>query len=303
MNGPDGPLEAVLPAPAKINLFLRITGRRADGYHLLQSVFQFIDLCDRVHLRVRADGQMRRTLDLPGVSAEQDLTLRAARALQAHTGCALGVDISVDKHIPLGGGLGGGSSDAATVLVGLNRLWRLHLDEDTLAAIGLGLGADVPVFVRGRAAWAEGVGERLHPVCLDEPHYVLLLAPCAVPTAAVFGAADLTRDCPPLTIRGFPSRAGVLRARDLMRAGNVCEAVARRLYAPVGQCLDALAGREVARMSGTGAACFALASAAPDGLEALARTRGWTVHRVRGLVTSPLPGAVQRLRSARHIGV
>ena len=152
------------PAPAKLNLFLHIVGRRPDGYHELQTCFQFIDLCDEITIEVRADGRIRRITDMPGVAEETDLCVRAARALQAASGCTLGADLSVRKRIPMGGGLGGGSSDAATCLAALNQLWQLHWPTEDLAALGLKLGADVPVFVHGRAAWAEGVGERLTPL-------------------------------------------------------------------------------------------------------------------------------------------
>jgi 4-diphosphocytidyl-2-C-methyl-D-erythritol kinase len=171
------------PAPAKLNLFLHITGRRADGYHLLQTVFQLLDWGDTVRLSPRTDGVVRRLQALPGVDAADDLAMRAALALRASSGTQLGADIAIDKQIPLGGGLGGGSSDAATTLVALNELWGTGLDVDALAAIGLGLGADVPVFVRGCSAWAEGVGEVLTPLDLPERWYVVLDPGVQVPTA------------------------------------------------------------------------------------------------------------------------
>src|SRR5271169_128351 len=195
------------PAPAKLNLFLHILGRRADGYHELQTCFQFLDLCDEISIRVRSDGGIRRGAGAAGVAAEVDLCVRAARALQSAAGCPLGADISVVKRIPMGAGLGGGSSDAATCLVALNQLWDLNLSVDELAALGLKLGADVPVFVRGRAAWAEGIGERLTPLYPPlapfEANYVILKPNMGVGTAEVFQDLELTRNSAPITIHGF----------------------------------------------------------------------------------------------------
>lgn len=235
------------PAPAKINLFLHIVGRRADGYHLLQTHFQFLDHGDDIHVRVREDGELRRVNDLPGVPAAQDLVIRAAAALRAATGCKLGADIEVVKRLPMGGGLGGGSSNAATVLVALNRLWGTGLDEDALAALGLALGADVPVFVRGQAAWAEGVGEHLTPLPAEEPWCLVIHPGCEVPTVTVFKHPDLTRDTPAMTIAALPPTL----------THNDCEPVTRRLYPAVGAALDWLDGHAPARMSGTGACLFA----------------------------------------------
>jgi 4-diphosphocytidyl-2-C-methyl-D-erythritol kinase len=191
------------PAPAKLNLTLRVLGRREDGYHRLQTLFQFIDYCDWLSFTPRADGQIRLLTEISGVPAAADLSVRAARRLQAATDCTLGVDLSLDKRLPLGGGLGGGSSDAATTLVALNRIWGTGLSEDDLAALGLALGADVPVFVRGRAAWGEGVGEHLTPVEVPEPWYLVMAPACAVPTAAVFADPELTRNSPSIKIADF----------------------------------------------------------------------------------------------------
>jgi 4-diphosphocytidyl-2-C-methyl-D-erythritol kinase len=188
------------PAPAKLNLFLHIVGRRADGYHLLQTVFQLLDWGDTVRLRIRTDGKIRRDSDISGVPAESDLCLRAAAALRERAGRPAGVDIALDKRIPLGGGLGGGSSDAATVLVALNALWATGLSIDELADVGLGLGADVPVFVRGHSAWAEGVGERLTPISLPRRDYVIVDPRVSVATTALFQAPELTRNSPPMTM-------------------------------------------------------------------------------------------------------
>ena len=194
-----------LPAPAKLNLMLRVVGRRTDGYHLLQTVFQFIDYCDWIELAARHDGRICLANPLPGVPAESDLTVRAASLLRATAGdVSLGADIKVEKNLPMGGGLGGGSSDAATTLLGLNSLWNLGLSLEALAEIGLRLGADVPVFVRGYAAWGEGVGEKLIPLPeLPEPWYVVICPPCHVATGAIFSSDDLTRDSKPITIADF----------------------------------------------------------------------------------------------------
>jgi 4-diphosphocytidyl-2-C-methyl-D-erythritol kinase len=260
------------PAPAKINLFLHIVGRRTDGYHLLQTVFQFVDLCDGLRFAPRADGLIRLLTPLPGVPAEQDLCVRAARALQAHTGCRAGVDIELTKRIPMGGGLGGGSSDAATTLLVLNHLWGLALARAQLAAIGLALGADVPVFIGGQAAWAEGVGERLTPIALDEPWYVLVDAGVSVATASVFGHPKLTRNTPRITISSF--RAGA--------AGNDCLAVVRALYPELDAAYRWLAGFGRAQLSGTGGCMFLRFDERSAAQALLARLpapwRGWVVR-------------------------
>ena len=245
------------PAPAKLNLFLHIVGRHGDGYHRLQTAFQLLDWGDTVRLRVRADGSLHRVEPLPGVAPEDDLAMRAAFALRAATGCALGADIAIDKRIPSGGGLGGGSSDAASTLVGLNALWGSGLDEDALAAIGLGLGADVPVFVRGRSAWAEGLGERLTPLALAGRWYVVVDPGVQVPTAQLFAAPDLTRDSPHLTIPLFVSGAAT---------ANVFEPVVRARFVEVGRALDWLNGHAAARLSGSGGCIFAAVGSREAGL-------------------------------------
>lgn len=236
------------PAPAKINLFLHIVGRREDGYHLLQTIFQFIDLCDTLHVDLRRDGEIRRSGGLPGLPPEADLTVRAARLLQEYTGTRLGADLRIDKRIPAGGGLGGGSSDAATALWALNCLWDLQLDVDTLAELGLRLGADVPVFVRGQAAWGEGVGELLTPLDPPTPWYLVVVPPVHISTAEVFTDPALTRNCQPLKISGFLSGD---------HAVNVCEPVVRRRQPEVAEALDWLGAHAPARMSGTGSSIFA----------------------------------------------
>lgn len=238
--------EIELAAPAKLNLMLHITGRRDDGYHLLETVFQFVELADRISISLREDGVIRRLGDSP-VPAADDLAVRAARLLARRADVRLGADIRVNKQIPIGGGLGGGSSDAASCLLGLNRLWELEMDQRELAAIGLELGADVPVFVMGNAAWASGVGEVLEPVDLPCPWYLVIDPGISVSTARVFASPELTRNCDPSTIRGFLQGAGK----------NVCEPVARELYPEVGSALDWLRQHGDARLSGTGGCIFA----------------------------------------------
>src|SRR3984885_14901111 len=241
---------SVWPAPAKLNLFLHILGRRPDGYHELQTCFQFVDLCDEITIEVRGDGRIRRVADIADVAEDADLCVRAARALQTAAACPLGADISVLKRIPMGGGLGGGSSDAATCLVALNHLWQLHWSVDDLAALGLQLGADVPVFVRGRAAWAEGIGERLTPLYAPlapfEANYLILKPNVGVGTADVFRDPELTRNSAPITIHGFLASGG----------RNDCLGVVRRRYPEVAHALDWLSVFGSARLTGTGACVF-----------------------------------------------
>ena len=252
-----------LPAPAKLNLFLHVVGRRPDGYHELRTVFQFIDLADRVRLARRADGLVRRTTVTPGVAEADDLAVRAARLVREEFGIGEGVDVGVEKRIPLGGGLGGGSSDAASTLVGLDRLWGLGMDADRLAALAVRLGADVPVFVRGLAAWAEGVGERLAPLTLEQPWYVLIVLPFAVSTAAVFRAPALTRNSPGIRMESlFRSGPGTPQSplpigRLLDATRNDCEPVVREMHPRVGDALDWLSRYSRARLTGTGATVFA----------------------------------------------
>ncbi|MGC2032966.1 MAG: 4-(cytidine 5'-diphospho)-2-C-methyl-D-erythritol kinase [Steroidobacteraceae bacterium] len=278
------------PAPAKLNLFLHILGRRPDGYHELQTCFQFVDLCDEISLDVRADGRIRRITAVADVAEEADLCVRAARALQSAAGCALGADISVLKRIPMGGGLGGGSSDAATCLVALNHLWQLSWPIDDLAALGLKLGADVPVFVRGRAAWAEGIGERLTPLyppeAPSEANYLILKPNIGVSTAEVFQDIELTRNSAPITIHGFLASGG----------RNDCLSVVRRRYPEVARALDWLSGFGPARLTGTGACVFLACEMPARGREILRELPpGWNGFLVRGLNDSPL---LERLATA-----
>ena len=269
------------PAPAKLNLFLHVTGRRADGYHELQTLFQLIDLCDELTFTPLPGGRIERGHGAAGVAPEADLVVRAALALKQATGSDGGVRIEVRKHIPMGGGLGGGSSDAATTLLALNQLWDLKLSVAELAAIGLPLGADVPVFVEGSSAWAEGVGERLTPVTLPEAWYVLIHPRVHVSTAGVFQSPELTRNSPLITIRAFFDSGG----------RNDCEPVVRRHYPEVAEALDWLSRRAPAHLTGTGACVFA---ACPDAITAdrLAAhvPERWTSYVARGLNTSPVHG-------------
>ncbi len=238
---------AYWPAPAKLNLMLRVVGRRDDGYHLLQTVFQFLEIHDRLAYRLRDDGEIRRLRELAGTDPDQDLTLRAARLLREHCGTRRGVEIDLDKRLPMGGGLGGGSSDAATTLVALNRLWGCGLDRDELARLGLRLGADVPVFVYGHAAWGEGVGEHLQAIVLPESWYLLLFPGCHVSTAEIFRHPELTRNSTPVKISDFFS--GDER--------NDCEPLVRRLYPRVDAAMAGLGQIARARLTGTGATVFA----------------------------------------------
>lgn len=274
------------PAPAKLNLFLRIPGRRDDGYHLLQTVFRLLDWGDTVHLRVRSDGRIERHgASVPGVAAEDDLLVRAARALQQASGTTLGADLRVDKRIPAGGGFGGGSSDAATVLVVLDALWGTGLEVGRLAAIGLGLGADVPVFVRGANAWAEGVGERLQPIDLPPAWYLLADPGVRVQTATLFQAPELTRDALPVTMSDFAS------GRQL---GNVFEPVLRGREPAVESVFAALARFGTPRLTGTGSGCF-VEFATPAAAEAaLAQApQGLRARVVAGAPRSPLLDALE----------
>ena len=253
------------PAPAKLNLFLHVVGRRADGYHLLQSVFRLIDRADTVHLELRDDGRVVREGDLPGVPEDWDLTVRAARLLQAHAPAGAGVSIRLDKVLPMGGGLGGGSSDAATVLLALNRLWQANLPRATLQQLALQLGADVPVFVFGQTAFAEGVGEILCPVSAPPAWYVVLMPPVQVPTAAIFAAPELTRNTPALKIAPFSAGMGhttlhglqPIESRSPLVGHNDLQPVVISRYPEVARHLEWLAQFGEARMTGSGACVFA----------------------------------------------
>ena len=267
------------PAPAKLNLILHITGQREDGYHLLQTVFQFLDFSDMLDFTIRDDGVISRQSKWRGVVEEDDLIVRAAKALQQESGCQLGVDIHLEKRLPAGAGLGGGSSDAATTLVALNHLWRLGFTVDKLADIGLKLGADVPVFVRGHAAWAEGIGEQLTPIEPKEFWYLVVQPDCCVSTMEVFNSSNLTRNTP------------AIRIRDFLRDGghNDCESVVKDLYQEVAEALEWLDQFAVAKMTGTGSCVFAgfdKQQQAESVYENL--PQGWEGFVAKGLNHSPL---------------
>lgn len=235
------------PAPAKLNLLLKITGRRSDGYHLLQTVFQFLDYGDTIDFELTRDGRVTRANAIQGLAEQDDLVVRAARLLQQVAGCSKGARILVEKRLPMGAGLGGGSSDAATTLVALNRLWSLHLSTAELMEMSAGLGADVPVFVSGKASWAEGIGEQLSEVTLAENYYLVVTPPVHVSTAEIFNDENLTRNAAPITIRDF-----LAGCRD-----NDCLPVVERRYPVVIEALEWLGLDAPAYMTGTGASVFA----------------------------------------------
>lgn len=272
------------PAPAKLNLFLHVVGQRSDGYHLLQTVFQFIDLSDTVSIRLRHDGAITRANPLPGVAPEDDLTVRAARLLQQTTRTSMGAEIALDKRLPMGGGLGGGSSDAATVLLALNALWQTRLSRVRLQILALQLGADVPVFVFGQNAFAEGVGEKLEAIVLPPRWYVVLAPPAHVATAAVFADPELTRNSIPITISDFSAGAG---HNDL--APVVC-----KKYPAVAAYLAGLGQFGSARMTGSGACVFAAFESQAAAQHVLAQLppdwRGWLAQ---GLERHPLYGLAE----------
>ncbi|MGA4636347.1 4-(cytidine 5'-diphospho)-2-C-methyl-D-erythritol kinase [Pseudomonas solani] len=238
--------QLILPAPAKLNLMLHILGRRADGYHELQTLFQFLEHGDELGFTLRQDGEIHLRTEVPGVPHDSNLIVRAARRLQQESGTRLGADIWLNKRLPMGGGIGGGSSDAATTLLGLDHLWQTHLGEDRLAELGLALGADVPVFVRGRAAFAEGVGERLQPVTLPEPWFLVAVPQVFVSTAEVFTDPELTRNTPPINLRSLLEGGG----------RNDCQPVVEKRYPDVRNALILLNNFTAARLTGTGACVF-----------------------------------------------
>ena len=235
-----------LPAPAKLNLMLHIVGQRSDGYHLLETVFQFLDYADTLHFQQRNDGQIILHSDIPGVAHDDNLIVRAARLLQTASQSRFGADIWLDKKLPVGGGIGGGSSNAATTLVGLNHLWRTQLPLQQLADLGLSLGADVPVFVLGRAAFAQGIGEKLEPINLPEPWYLVAVPPVSISTAEIFSDPRLTRDTPSTNMRTVLKQSG----------HNDCQAVVEMRYPDVRNALILLNKFVEARLTGTGSCIF-----------------------------------------------
>ena len=266
-------------APAKLNLFLHITGQREDGYHLLQTVFQFLDYADSITLSLRDDGEINRLTELTGVTAENDLVVKTAKLLQKYCDSHLGVDISVDKILPMGGGLGGGSSNAASVLVALNYLWDCGLNQEKLMQLGVQLGADVPVFIFAQSAWAEGVGERLKEVDLPEKWYLVLKPPINVSTAEVFSNSQLRRDCATITIRDFLTG----------QTENVCEKPVREMYPEVDRALTDLAKFGESRLTGTGACVFAAFDSKEEAEKALTGlSEKWDGFVAKGMNQTPL---------------
>lgn len=284
------------PAPAKLNLFLHVCGRRPDGYHLLQTVFQLIDRGDLLHFTLRADGHIQRTTDVPGVPEEQDLIVRALRLLQAefarrHGRHPPGIDVAVEKILPMGGGLGGGSSDAATALMAANYLWQAGLGREELMALGLPLGADIPFFIFGQTAFAEGVGEALQPVDVPDCWYVVIEPGVSVPTAAIFSAEDLTRNTEPITIadfsRGFGCPTNAFGRNDL-------QAVATRLFPPVAEAVQWLGRYGNARMTGSGACVFCAFSSESRADEVLSNVPSvWRAWKAKSLARHPLSKVLQ----------
>ncbi len=287
----------ILPAPAKLNLFLHITGRRDDGYHCLQTLFALLDHGDTLTFEPAETLQL--LCDNPDVPCDDsNLILRAATFLQQHTGSQQGARISLTKRLPMGGGVGGGSSDAATALLGLNQLWGLELSLDTLARLGLSLGADVPVFVHGKSAWAEGVGEQITPVSLPNAHFLVIHPEIHVSTARIFGDRELTRDTP---ISKLPASLEAVLTRDFH---NDCEAVAKRHFPEIGKTLDWLRQHTGnARMTGTGACCFARLTGSQQGQQLLQQLpQHWTGFVARSRNTSPLHEALARFRETQNSG-
>ena len=267
------------PAPAKLNLFLHITARRADGYHLLQTLFQFLDYGDSLDFRLRDDGRITRPAGPAGIAEADDLAVRAAQLLRERSGTQQGADLHLHKRLPHQAGLGGGSSDAATTLVALNRLWDARLSTAELAALALKLGADVPVFVYGQAAWAEGVGEILTPADPPEPWYLVIQPDCRIATREIFQAPDLTRNSAPITIASFYAGDG----------HNDFEAVVRKRYPAVADALDWLNRRALARLTGSGACVFAAFEREADARRELSGLpHGWRGFVARGRNRSPL---------------
>jgi len=279
--------QLTLRSPAKLNLFLHIVGRRDDGYHLLQSVFQLIDWCDTIHLKRISENQVRRVNPIPGVPSEQDLVVRAANLLKDFYKLDAGVEISLQKEIPMGAGMGGGSSDAATTLIGLNALWNLNLSKETLCALGLKLGADVPFFIFGQNAFVEGIGEKIQAISLATPYFLVIFPNQGIPTASIFQDPELTRDHAQITIDGF-------LASPLLYQSNDCQAVAMRICPEVKQALNwitQMVPGSQPRMSGSGSSVFAVLDPKTDTakLENLLQNlpKGWIGRVVRGLNKNP----------------
>ncbi|MCK5726463.1 MAG: 4-(cytidine 5'-diphospho)-2-C-methyl-D-erythritol kinase [Thiotrichaceae bacterium] len=268
-----------LPAPAKLNLFLHITGQRDDGYHELQTVFQFLDYSDQITLTRTNDGRIKRLSEHPLVPEQDDLIIRAAKLLQVYSGTSFGVELSLEKKLPMGGGLGGGSSDAATVLLGCNKLWSLNLSRSILAKIGLQLGADIPVFIHGYSAWAEGVGEQLTPINPPQKWYLIVRPNVSISTVEIFRHKGLTRDCEPLTIADFQAGHGT----------NVLEPVVRKLSFEVDDAINWLSAYSPVRMTGSGSCIFASFDDKQSAQEVFALLPNiWEGFVAKGVNCSPL---------------
>jgi 4-diphosphocytidyl-2-C-methyl-D-erythritol kinase len=276
-------------APAKLNLFLHITGRRPDGYHALQTVFQLIDWGDVLHFTLREDGRVHRKTEVPGVPEESDLVVRAAMLLKAHTGSPLGVDIEIEKRLPMGAGLGGGSSDAATTLLALNRLWKLELARDVLQSLALQLGADVPFFVFGKNAFAQGVGEALEAVQLPPRCFLVVTPKAHVPTAAIFSDKSLTRDSEAVTITDFLAQQSCDARWPESYGRNDMQPVVVGKYAEVAQVLEWFETIAPARMTGSGSSVFAAFRSIAEAEAAQAKLPAdWVSAVASSLDTHPL---------------
>jgi 4-diphosphocytidyl-2-C-methyl-D-erythritol kinase len=286
------------PAPAKLNLFLHVTGRRADGYHLLQSVFQLIDHGDTLHFDLRDDDRIVRTTEVPGVPQDQDLIVRALRLLQAeyarrHGRLPPGIEVAIEKILPMGGGLGGGSSDAATALMAANHLWQAGLSQQELMVLALPLGADIPFFLFGETAFAEGVGEALQAVPGPDCWYVVVEPGVAVPTPAIFSAHDLTRDTKPVTIADFSSSLAV-SGKQIGFGKNDLQDVAERLFPPVAEAVRWLGGYGDARMTGSGACVFCAFSGEREADQVLAQVPAqWKAWKAHSLASHPMKSLLQ----------
>lgn len=290
--------QLILPAPAKLNLFLHITGKRDDGYHLLQTVFQMLDYADSIKLELRKDSQIKRLQDpdnpeaLKDIPFASDLCIRAAQLLQDHTDTQLGVNITLHKKLPIGGGIGGGSSDAATVLHGLNQLWNCRLSDKELAELALQLGADVPVFIHGNTAWAEGVGEQLTPIELDENWFLVIHPNISVSTAEIFADQGLTRDCAALTITRF------LHGSGFEEQLNVFEPIVKNKYPQIADAISWLSTFSPARLTGTGSCIFASFASKNEAKQVLKAmndlSNNWQGFVAKGLNKSPLKTALQK---------
>jgi len=286
------------PAPAKLNLFLHVVGRRADGYHLLQSVFQLIDRGDLLHFDLRSDGLIRRTTEVAGVPEQSDLIVRALQRLadayrQRHGRAAPGIDVAVEKILPMGGGLGGGSSDAATALMAANHLWQAGFGDAELMEIGLPLGADIPFFIYGQTAFVEGVGEAMQPVDGPDCWYVVVEPGVSVPTPAIFSAEDLTRDTKPITIADFPAAHNAAHQLNVF-GKNDLQAVASRLFPPVAEAVEWLGQYGAARMTGSGACVFCAVTDEAQAEQVAGQVPGnWRAWKARSLKRHPLKSLLQ----------